>query len=891
VAFTPEESNPVSATVGCGTQRVFSGPSLAQVAFPLGGIGTGTVSLGGRGELRDWEIFNRPAKGTRLPLTFFALWAKPAGREARAWVLERKILPPFISAQGLPPGQVAGLPRLGEAHFTGAYPLAHISYQDAALPVGVELEACNPFIPHNADDSGLPVAIFRWRLSNALPIAVEATVAFSLFNAIGYDGQFGLARGRRSAIFGGNLNQRIAEPGLAGIHMTRPGFSGPEEGSLAVASPWAQQAFLLHWERSGWFDDLQSFWDGFSQTGRLADAAAGTPSPMGETDVATLGLAAQIPPGGTVELPFILTWHFPNLMNYWHDFFRMGPQEAQSQRLGNYYATRFADAWGVARYVAGNLERLDRETHLYHDTIFASTLPPTVLDAVSSQSSVMRTTTGLRTEDGRYYAFEGCNDNAGSCPLNCTHVWNYEQTVAHLFPHIERSMRLTDLAVNTMPSGEQKFRTLLPLDPSRLWNYQPAADGQMGSVLKLYREWQISGDNEFLRQMWPHAQRALAYAWDYWDADHDGVMEGEQHNTYDVEFYGPNTMMGTLYLGALRAAEEMARTLGDAGAAEEYHRLYLSGREKMDNHLWNGEYYVQQVTPTRAVQSRRDRYQQRHPPPLRDGEPEPRYQFGPGCLSDQMLGQWFAHVVDLGYLLPKEHVRAALASIVRHNWRPSLANHTNCQRTYALDNEGGLLTCSWPKGGRPRYPFPYADEVWTGIEYQVAAHLIYEGLVEDGLAIVQATRARHDGIARNPWDEFECGHHYARAMSSWSLLLSLSGYHYSAPEQRLAFAPRLQPLDFRCFFSTGHGWGQYRQRGTANLMEYSYDVRYGSVAVRVLELALPERLSSPRLVVVGPAGALQAQVNIQNERDMTIFMDHVVTLGTGDVLTVHATCE
>ena len=279
----------------------------------------------------------------------------------------------------------------------------------------------------------------------------------------------------------------------------------------------------------------------------------------------------------------------------------------------------------------------------------------------------------------------------------------------------------------------------------------------------------------------------------------------------------------------------MARHLGDPDAGE-YARIYASGRARYDRELWNGEYYVQQVRMPEPHEIQKGRFPQRHPPAIRPGEPTPRYQYGPGCLSDQLLGQWLAHVVGLGHLLPEEHVRSAARSIFRYNFRRSVEAHESCQRAYAVNDEAGLLQCTWPHGGRPRYPFPYADECWTGAEYAVAGLLIWEGEVGAGLEIVRGVRGRHDGIRRNPWDEFECGHHYARALSSWALLLALSGYRYSAPAGRLGFAPRVAADDFRCFFTAGTAWG------TVEITARGATLSVQAGELRLAELALGDRV-------------------------------------------------
>lgn len=810
--------------------RPYTGDHLREIAFPLGGIGTGTVSLGGRGQLRDWELFNRPGKGKALPYTFFSVWARPEGGAAVSRIAERRFLPPYVDGRGLPPAQAYGLPRLAEARFRGEYPFAWIDFEDPALPVSLSLQAWNPMIPLDADRSGIPGAVFDWTVRNPGSTPVDVSLAFSLCNACGYDGRAELPS-RRHALFGQNRNAWVEEAGLRGISMTTEKYAPdhPQFGSMALLTDWPDATYRVHWERGGWWDDLQSFWDDFSSDGLLPSSPESDPTPEGQTDVGTLGLRVRLAPGASATLPLYLAWHFPNLVNYWN------PQEGiKGKRLGNWYGTQYPDAWAAAARLAREREDLEAGTRAFHGALFQSTLPDEVVDAVSSQMSIIRSTTCLRTEDGRFHAFEGCNDNSGCCPMDCTHVWNYEQSLAHLYPDLERTMRYTDFQVNTAADGRMEFRTLLPLSPETLWGGPPAADGQMGCVLKLYREWRLSGEDGFLRELWPHAKRSLQYGWSKWDRDRDGVMEGEQHNTYDIEFYGPNTMMGTLYLAALRAAARMADHLGEPEFAAECRRTAERGAPLYDR-LWNGEFYIQEVRPPdEPAQGLGEGTQSVQP------SGEVRYQYETGCLSDQLLGQWFAHVAGLGHVLPPEKARGALAAVHRYNFRRDLSAHESCQRTYALNDEAGLLLCTWPNGGRPAYPFPYADEVWTGIEYQVAAHLVYEGLLDEGLELVRAVRRRHDGLRRNPWDEFECGHHYARAMASWSLLLALSGFEYDAPEARLRLRPRLEG-DFRCFWSTGSAWGVYSRAGA----EHRLEVLRGSLRLRRLDLGIsPARVES-----------------------------------------------
>ena len=822
-----------------GMQRSYSGDMAREVAFPIGGIGTGCVSLSGTGELVDWEIFNRPNKGSYLPYTFFLLWAKAEDGEPVTKILQGPPLPSFAGTanadhgrygEGLLGSRGIGLPHMASATFRGEYPFAYIDFQDEGVPVQVALEAYNPFIPLNGDDSSIPVAIFRFILHNSGKTTVKATLAASLLNAVGYEG--------RGSFFtpdqGGTVNKSVKEREVSGILMTAPAVpeDSPRFGSMALATPWPEVAQKTYWERAGWFDAMQMYWDEFSSTGTLQDRVYDTPSGLGKRDAGALALSVTLAPGETATLPVYIAWHFPNFVKYWDK-----PPTASGTCCGgeparptwkNYYAKLWENAFAVAEYVAWNERQLYSETSRFHDALFNSTLPWYVLDAISSQASILKTPTCLRLEDGTFYGFEGCCLERGCCQGSCTHVWNYAQALPFLFPQLERSMRTADYTYNLRDDGRMAFRIGLPLGTSK-WDFHPAADGQMGGIMKVYRDWKISGDDEWLRSLWPKVKKALEYAWQEWDANKDGVMEGIQHNTYDIEFLGPNTMIGGFYLGALRAAEEMARYLGEAEKAAEYHAVYESGRAKMEEMLFNGEYYVQKY----------------------DAQKASKYQYGEGCLADQMIGQWMARIAGLSDLFDAERVRQTLSSIFKYNWRTNFYNHANCQRIYALNDEKGLLLCTWPRGNRPALPFVYSDEVWPGIEYQVASHMIYEGLLEEGLSIVLGVRERHDGYRRSPWNEYECGSHYARSMASWAVLAALSGFSFDMTAQHLGFAPRYEPERFRAFWSVGSGWGSYRQRVGKKITRAALRVLYGDLKLKTLSLGTIAMRSKARVMVSG----------------------------------------
>jgi len=367
-------------------------------------------------------------------------------------------------------------------------------------------------------------------------------------------------------------------------------------------------------------------------------------------------------------------------------------------------------------------------------------------------------------------------------------------------------MREIEFLHDVDEKGMQNHRSVFPLGDYR-FDGGAAADGQMGSIIRVYREWKFSGDNAWLAKFWPKVKLALEYAWNtHWDPDKDGIMEGRQHNTYDISFFGPSSMTTSCYLGALKAASQMAEAMGEPDKAEDYLTVYNSGVEKIEQQLWNGEYFIQ-IMPE-DVQGNIDEDFELSPP-NKNGEQLPKYQYGDGCLADQLLGQYIAQNAGLGFIVDKAKTRSALKAVYDHNYIKKMRDYENVQRIYALNDDAGVVLCSWPHDNQPVLPFVYAQEVWSGVEYAVASSLIHAGMVDEGIEIVEAVQDRHDGYKRNPFMHNESGVHYARAMASWSVLLALSGFEYDGNLKRMAFAPKHSQEDFSTFWSSGIAWGTF----------------------------------------------------------------------------------
>ncbi len=822
----------------------YEGRFIEKIAMPVGGIGTGNISIGGNGQWKDVEIMNKPGVGFYGSVSpknapCFMIFTKGPSGEKHARLLTGPIAPTdYDGSQGsVTPNH--GLPRFESASFDAAYPFAIVNLDDPEMPVSAKAKVFNPFIPGDAINSGIPIAVIRYEIKNKTDQPLTIAVAGSMDNFIGMDGSVVLFDSfNRDIVPQGtnhNRNEFKKTAGLAGIYMSSDSVSHESNawGTIALTTPAtaADQtiSYRTQFSPKGWNDDLTDMWDDFSDDGAFRDIQFDRKV---NDPRAALSVKLELAAHETKEIDFYLTWDFPNRKD-WND----------KTTIGNYYSGFYKDAWDVAEKTLPQLPALEAKTVDFVNCIVKSDYPAVMKEAALFNSSTLRSQTTFRDKEGDFFGWEGVFAATGSCYGNCTHVWNYEHTTPFLFGTLAMKMRNVEYEHGLNDSsGLMSFRVSLPFNKSDNWKIA-AADGQMGTILKVYREWQLSGDDQFLQKIWPGVKKALAFAWikGGWDADKDGVMEGCQHNTMDIEYYGPNPEIEFWYLGALKAAAKMAEYLKDREFQQTCSGLFEKGSRWTDQHLFNGEFYIQQIRPvqdksmiatglTAGMGSTN----------LKD----PDFQIGEGCLVDQLVGQNMAWICGLGYLADSNHIKKTFQSIWKYNHVSSFGDHFNNMRSYALGNESGMILTAYPDPSkRPAVPLSYGFEAWTGLEYTAATGMIYVGMKEDALKIISDTRSRYDGYKRNPFNEEECGNHYARAMAAWSAFIAFSQFHYSAVDKD--FTITAGPGNY--FWSNGYSWGI----ATVSNHAVSISVHHGKLDIRSLHLKGVSSLLLKKPVTIG----------------------------------------
>jgi uncharacterized protein (DUF608 family) len=843
----PEKSISGSAKIKSSHEfnESYSGEYLSRVAFPLGGMGTGMYCIEGAGAFSHMsirhkpDVFNEPGMFAAIAVKGMQDGAKVLEGPAPGWKKFGR-----ADAGNGSGGTIFGLPRFDEAICKTRFPFAGIELRDSAFPLSGRIEAWSSFVPRNADHSSLPAAALTYTLKNNSSKTVEAVFSFHSKNFLRKENE-GAANKIGTTPNGFILNQE-ASPAKNFL-----------QADFAIFTDQDNTVVDHCWFRGGWFDSLTMTW----QTVQKAQVKSVEPV-SSDAPGASLYVPFNLEAGKEKSIIVFTCWYIPYTDIRFGDDVeseadcdpesgccattdRLGEKTAgKDYEKGNYqpwYASRFRNIAEVVAFWKKEYQSLKKDTEKFTEAFYASTLPPEVVEAVAANLSILKSPTVLRQLDGRLWNFEGCGDTWGCCHGSCTHVWNYAQAIPHLFPQLERTLRHTEYCESQNKAGHQNFRASLPIRPLK-HEFHAAADGQLGGIMKVYREWRISADHEWLKKMYPLVKASMDYCQRTWDPRKKGIVEEPHHNTYDIEFWGPDGMCTSFYVSALLAMREMAGFLKKKKDRDYYHKLYDSGRKALEFDLFDGEYFIQKIQtrglhadPIEAAKKSMVGNYSSEAQALMEKE-GPKYQYGSGCLSDGILGAWIARMCGLPDPIDSAKIASHLKAVHKYNFRKNLADHSNPQRpSFAFGDDGGLLLCSWPKGGMLSLPFVYSNEVWTGIEYQVASHLMLMGQVNEGLEIVRECRRRYSGKERNPFNEYECGHWYARALSSYGLMQGLTGLRFDAVDKLLYVDSRIG--DFTSFLSTEAGFGNVTYKDgkvSLNIVDGKIDVQKVNVGGKVI---------------------------------------------------------
>jgi len=713
-----------------GSAEVFTGDELAYIGMPIGGIGCGQLYLGGDGRLWLWDIFKanytREKHGQILttmsqgghyakPVPFGGSYTERNGADVEQGFAMR--------VRAGEKTQVRTLDKNGfpSVSFRGEYPVGRVTYKAADFPVCTELEAFSPFIPLNERDSALPVTVMRHTVTNTSDDTLQVDIGGWLQNAV--------CPYTQDASLGQRTNTVLSEQGDKRCMSILSTIGGLEEikqyhgyGSCALTfiedgeSQVRGVAELSNWQEADKF---------FTEVAATKDAPAS--KPLNEVLVGGLSASTELKPGESKVFTFLVSWYFP---------FHQGERRENVGRTftARHYRDWFESAANVAGYVADKKEELISGTLLWNKTWYDSSLPHWFLDRSIIPLDCTATQMFHWFEDGIPWAWEGVD----CCGGTCTHVFHYAQAMGRIFPDLERRCReKTDYgSAFDQNSGGIGYRGSA--------GQKTAVDGQAGSILRVYREHQMSADDAFLKRLWPKVKRSIEFLMTF-DKDEDGIITGAQRHTLDAAWNGKISWTSSMYLGALAAGEAMAKEQGDDAFAQKCRDIIDRGQQNIVKELFDGEYFI-------------------HKPDEPIGK---RLNTNIGCHIDQVLGQAWMSQVGLGRVLPKQETVSALESLWKYNFAPDAGGyalrHREIEKTfrwYAMPGEAGLLMTTWPKGGakdaipgdelrtedNPNKwtgPGGYFNECMNGFEYQVAWHMVAEGeadgaLVEKGLAIMTA---------------------------------------------------------------------------------------------------------------------------------------------------------
>jgi hypothetical protein len=348
----------------------------------------------------------------------------------------------------------------------------------------------------------------------------------------------------------------------------------------------------------------------------------------------------------------------------------------------------------------------------------------------------------------------------------------------------------------------------------------------------------MSADIQFLTANYSNIKKSVQFVINE-DKDRDGLLEGAQQNTLDASCFGPMGWISSLYLGVLAAEKAMAIEMDDMEFASECDVLLKKGQKNIVEKLFNGEYLIHIPDP-------------KYPDAINSND---------GCHIDQVMAQSLTFQAGVPErVIPEKETVLALNSIWKYNYAPDeyvyqeQHKYIKGARIYGTASEAGTIMCTWPKvwdekavpgmdkraDDSPTWlgPGGYFDECMNGFEYQLASHMINEGLITEGLAVAKSVHERYGAKKRNPYNEIECGDHCSRSMASYGIYNALCGFDYHRPKGILGFDPKIDPENFKSAFISAEGWGSFSQTLKNERQTNVLELNYGKLKINNVEVVL-----------------------------------------------------
>lgn len=830
---------------------------LRYIGMPVGGLHAGTVYVGGDGRLWLWQIYNETYEGAQEGIDpKIVNWndgmelRKIRVRDGAAYIEpaianNKRVLDQGFAIKVVVNGKTY-IKELSEEHwdevvFKPAYPMATIQYISKDFPLEVQLKVYSPFIPLDALNSALPGTVLRIEVRNTKAVSQDVSVLGWMENGANK--------------LSGKLKTGHRKNVVSNTEHSSSIFSSfvPLKEEMKNAQDSGTMSFTLHQAKGKVFAEVNP-WPVTKEEFQMKPVAAALADAPDKL-VGGIEVGTTLGPGKSFKADYSVCWHFnnanPNLKKI-----------VKNAEQGFHYATRFKDAAAVSVYLQDNFDKLTKTTELWTTTWNDSTLPYWFLERTFINIDTLATANTYRFADGRFWGWEG----VGACAGTCTHVWQYAQAVARIFPELERDLRhRVDLGIGFKPdSGAIIFRAE---NESR-----PAIDGQAGTVLRFYREHQMSSDDTFLKTNWPNIKKAIQFMLDQ-DKNGDGMTDTPMENTLDAVWEGEIAWIVGLCIAGARAGQAMAEEMNDTDFAKICETYVANGRKNMEKELFNGEYFIHRPDQT-AGRKNLGSYNT--------------------CHIDQVYGQSWAFQVGLPRVLDKAKTLAALKSLWKYNFASDVGPYIKTHlggRPYALSGEGGMvmntnpLNEPKPFGENVGWQLGYFHECMTGFEHQVAAHLMAEGLVAESLILTRSIHDRYHASKRNPFNEIECSDHYARAMASYGTFINASGFQYHGPKGYMRFSPAWNAEDFKTPFTAAKGWGTYTQKKTGTKQLHTISLKYGELQLK--ELAFTKIGTGVIKSVSLMLGSQNIPVQLkQNGAELTVSSSKHINVKMNESLTI-----